>query len=72
MSQRCEICGKEPQYGHAVSFSKRATNRRFMPNVAKRKVTFKGVEQKMMVCANCLRTLSKTKPGKFARSIQGR
>ncbi len=72
MSQRCEICGKGPQYGHAVSFSKRATNRRFMPNIAKRTVNYKGVEQRMMVCANCLRTLSKTKKGKFATEIQGR
>ena len=72
MAQRCEICGKGPQYGHAVSFSKRATNRRFMPNVAKRTVMIKGVQQKLMVCANCLRTLNKEKPGRFASSIQGR
>ena len=72
MAQRCEICGKGPQYGHAVSFSNRATNRRFMPNVSKRNVTVKGVRRRLMVCANCLRTLNKEKPGRFASSIQGR
>ncbi len=72
MSQRCDICGKGPQYGHNVSFSKRATNRRFMPNIAKHTVTYKGVEQRMTVCANCLRTLNKTKKGRFATEIQGR
>ncbi len=72
MSQRCEICGKAPQYGHNVSFSKRRTNRRFMPNLAKRTVTYKGVEQRMLVCANCLRTLNKTNKGRFATEIQGK
>ncbi len=72
MSQRCDICGKAPQYGHSVSFSKRATNRRFMPNVAKREVVYKGARQRLMVCTNCLRTLNKTKKGRFASSIQGR
>ncbi len=70
MSKRCEICGKEPQYGHNVSFSKRATNRRFMPNLGKHTVTYKGVEQKLLVCANCLRTLNKTNKGRFATAIQ--
>lgn len=72
MSQRCKLCGKGPQYGHAVSFSKRATNRRFMPNISKRTVTVQGLEQKLMVCAKCLRTLNKSKKGRFASSLQGR
>ncbi len=70
MSKRCEICGKEPQYGHNVSFSKRHTNPRFMPNLGKHTVTYKGVEQRMVVCANCLRTLNKTNKGRFATAIQ--
>jgi len=69
MAQRCDLCGKGPQYGHAVSFSKKATNRRFMPNVAKRNVTVHGKEQKLMVCAQCLRTLNKTEKGNFAKSL---
>lgn len=69
MAQRCDLCGRGPQYGHNVSFSKRATNRRFMPNVAKRKVTVNGQEQRLMVCTSCLRTLSKTKKGNFAKSL---
>jgi large subunit ribosomal protein L28 len=70
MSQRCQVCGKGPQYGHAVSFSKRATNRRFMPNLSKRKVIVNGVEQRLMICTNCLRTLNKTKKGRFATAIE--
>jgi large subunit ribosomal protein L28 len=70
MSQRCQVCGKHPQYGHNVSFSKRATNRRFMPNLSKRKVTVNGTEQRLMICTNCLRTLNKVKKGHFATAIQ--
>ena len=33
MAKRCEICGKEPQYGHHVSHAKNRVNRRFEPNL---------------------------------------
>lgn len=69
MSQRCQVCGKGPQYGHNISFSKRSTNRRFMPNLAKRKVTLNGAGQRVMICTNCLRTLNKDKKGKFAKAL---
>jgi large subunit ribosomal protein L28 len=35
MARRCELTGKETQFGHNVSHSKRATNRRFRPNIQK-------------------------------------
>jgi large subunit ribosomal protein L28 len=38
MARRCELTGKEPQFGHNVSHSKRRTNRRFDPNL--QKITF--------------------------------
>ena len=59
MSQRCEICGKGPMFGHGVSHSKHAVNRRFMPNINKRTLTYQGKKQKIKVCTNCLRTLNK-------------
>jgi large subunit ribosomal protein L28 len=33
MSKRCDLTGKQPSYGHNVSFSKRRTNRRWEPNL---------------------------------------
>lgn len=69
MAQRCELCGKGPQYGRAVSFSKKATNRRFLPNLGYRQVMVNGKRQRLRVCANCLRTLSKTNKGKFASRL---
>lgn len=59
MAQRCEICGKSPQYGHAVSHSKHAVNRRFMPNISRRTLVYQGRKRTIKVCAKCLRTLSK-------------
>lgn len=69
MAQRCDLCGKGPQYGRAVSFSKKATPRRFLPNLGYRKVTVNGQTQRLRVCAGCLRTLNKTEKGQFARSL---
>jgi large subunit ribosomal protein L28 len=69
MSQRCQVCGKGPQFGHNVSFSKRTTNRRFDANLGKHTVNYHGKEQRLLVCANCLRTLNKSKKGRFATAI---
>ncbi len=69
MAQRCDLCGKGPQYGRAVSFSKKATPRRFLPNLAYRHVVVNGKEQHLRVCANCVRTLNKTVKGTFAKSL---
>ncbi len=56
---KCEVCGKGPQFGHNVSFSKRRTNRQFHPNVAKRTVVINGQARRLNVCAQCLKTFNK-------------
>jgi large subunit ribosomal protein L28 len=33
MARRCELTGKEPQFGHNVSHANNRTNRRFNPNL---------------------------------------
>ena len=38
MARRCDLTGKEPQFGHNVAHSNVKTNRRFSPNL--QKVTF--------------------------------
>jgi len=35
MARRCDLTGKESQFGHNVSHSNRKTNRRFEPNLQK-------------------------------------
>lgn len=61
MARRCALTGKEVQYGHNVSHSMRATNRRFEPNI--QKVTFSspslGRNIRLRVAARTLRTVQK-------------
>jgi large subunit ribosomal protein L28 len=54
---KCERCGKGPQFGHNISFSKRHTNRMFHPNVAVRTVMVNGRAKRMHMCAQCLKTV---------------
>jgi len=56
MAKRCEICGKEPQYGHHVSHAKNRVNRRFEPNLQMGRVTIAGRAVRAKVCTRCLRT----------------
>lgn len=35
MARRCELTGKDPQFGHNVSHANNRTNRRFVPNLQK-------------------------------------
>jgi large subunit ribosomal protein L28 len=59
MANRCDVCGKRPQYGHKVSHSNRKANRRFLPNVQHRRLTLNGVTRNVYVCTRCLRTMVK-------------
>ncbi len=38
MARRCDLTGRGPSFGHNVSFSKRRTNRRWLPNVQARRI----------------------------------
>jgi large subunit ribosomal protein L28 len=57
---KCEVCGKTTQFGRNVSFSKRRTNRKFMPNIQSRRFVVNGVSKRIKVCTSCLRTMVKT------------
>jgi len=61
MARRCSLTGKDVQFGHNVSHSKRATNRRFDANI--QKVTLRsevlGRPIPMRIAARTLRTVQK-------------
>ncbi len=57
----CEQCGKKTTFGHSRSFSMRATNRAFRPNLQKVTLFENGKKVKKVLCARCIRTLSKNK-----------
>ncbi len=70
MARICEVCGKRPQMGNSVELRGKAkylggvgtkvtgiTRRRFKPNLQSVRVTTpKGVNKRMLVCTQCLRS----------------
>ena len=57
---KCYICGKGPQYGNNVSHSMRHTRRRWNANVQRVRLVENGVEKRVYMCAQCIKTRQKT------------
>ena len=71
MAQRCDICGKGPQFGNRVSHAHNVTHRRFNPNlVSVRAIVADGTHKRVRVCTRCLRSgkVQKPSPQKKARA----
>ena len=63
MAQRCDICGKGPQFGNRVSHAHNVTHRRFNPNLQKvRAELASGARKHVRVCTRCLRSGKVAKP----------
>ncbi len=56
---KCDICGKEPQFGHNVSHALNRTKRQFNPNIQKRTIIMGNTKRRLKVCAKCLRSLDR-------------
>lgn len=56
---KCDMCGKSPSFGFAVSHSKRHTKRQWQPNVHPATLTINGEVKHLKVCTRCLRTQHK-------------
>ena len=61
MARRCALTGKEVQFGHNVSHSKRRTNRQFKPNIQKVTLSSEalGCSISLKVSTRALRTVQK-------------
>ena len=61
MARVCALTGKKVQYGHNVSHSKRATNRRFEPNIQKVRLQSEALGQRipLSIATRTLRTVQK-------------
>lgn len=57
---KCAHCGKTTTFGHNRSFSMRATNRTFKPNLQKVSFVENGQMVQKTLCAKCIRTMVKT------------
>lgn len=52
----CEICGKDAQYGHAISHAHNVTKRRWNVNLQRVKVNMNGTHKYIRICTRCLRS----------------
>jgi large subunit ribosomal protein L28 len=57
---KCAHCGKATTFGHARSFSQRATNRTFKPNLQKTIVMEQGRPVHKVLCTKCIKAMGKT------------
>ncbi len=58
MANRCQMCGKWPVAGKSRTFSNKANNRWFKPNIIKKKIQLiDGVSIYVKVCAKCYKKM---------------
>ncbi|NCP86075.1 MAG: 50S ribosomal protein L28 [Anaerolineae bacterium CG_4_9_14_3_um_filter_57_17] len=57
---KCAHCGKKTTFGHSRSFSQRATNRTYRPNLQTVSVLEQGLLVRKTLCTKCIRTLVKS------------
>jgi large subunit ribosomal protein L28 len=58
---KCANCGKTTTFGHNRSFSQRATNRDFKPNLQKVTMMVNGHKLKQTLCTKCIKAIGKSK-----------
>jgi large subunit ribosomal protein L28 len=56
---KCEHCGKTTQFGQNRPWSKKATKRKFKPNLQKVTVYEDNKKVRKTLCTRCIRTLTK-------------
>jgi large subunit ribosomal protein L28 len=69
LAQRCDVCGKGPQFGSRVSHAHNVTNRRFNPNLQTVRAVTNGVQRRVKACTRCLRSGKVTKPTPRPKSV---
>ncbi|HOE34772.1 MAG: 50S ribosomal protein L28 [Chloroflexi bacterium] len=56
---KCDHCGKSTSFGHNRSHSLVATRREFRPNLQRITVFENGKKVRKVLCARCIKTLTK-------------
>ena len=56
MARVCEVCGKGPQFGNAISHAHNVSKRRWNVNLRPVRAVVKGATKRMRVCTNCLKS----------------
>lgn len=56
MAQKCELCGKGPQFGNNISHAHNTTRRRWNVNLQSVKAVVGGASKRVRVCTSCIKT----------------
>ncbi|MBC7363065.1 MAG: 50S ribosomal protein L28 [Candidatus Aminicenantes bacterium] len=56
MARACEICHKGPIFGHRISHSNKATNRKWSVNLQRVRARTENGVRRIWVCTRCLRS----------------
>jgi large subunit ribosomal protein L28 len=56
MAQKCDLCGKGPQFGNNISHAHNTTRRRWNVNLQPVKAQVNGASKRMRVCTSCIKT----------------
>jgi large subunit ribosomal protein L28 len=59
----CDVCGKGPSFGHAISHSHRRTKRRWNPNIQRIRTSVNGGTKRVNVCTGCIKSGKVVKAG---------
>jgi large subunit ribosomal protein L28 len=63
MAAVCDVCGKHPSFGMAVSHSHRRTKRRWNPNIQRIRTVVNGTTRRVNACTSCI------KAGKVVKAV---
>jgi large subunit ribosomal protein L28 len=55
MAAVCDVCGKRPWFGKAVTFSHKRNNRRWNPNVQRVRAIVDGSPRRINACVRCIK-----------------
>jgi large subunit ribosomal protein L28 len=56
MARVCELCGKGPQFGNAISHAHNVSKRRWNVNLRPVRAKIQGATKRLRVCTNCLKS----------------
>ncbi len=56
MARVCEVCGKGPQFGNAISHAHNVSRRRWNVNLRPVRAMVNGASKRVRVCTSCLKS----------------
>ena len=62
MARVCEMCGKGPQFGNAISHAHNVSRRRWNVNLRAVRAVVQGTHKRVRVCTSCLKSGKVVKP----------